>query len=251
MGIVVPKPINGWRVFWGEVGIIVLGVLIALGAQQVAEQWRDRQLAGQARAAIAEELNQNLLSISLRGTAEHCIQRRLGELHALVNAWGRTGTFETPSWVAQAPALEVELPRYEAAIDAGHFALLSREEQSNIGTVVNNLRRFQDIQQSESTVWPTLRMLQDGPESLSPTERTAIRAALQQAAALDYRARLLIRQALPRAAEFGFRPDRKRFEEFARTIWKSGTYSPSICAAIDTPPALANEQTGQQTPLPF
>ena len=39
------KPVNGWRAFWGEVGIIVLGVLIALGAQQVAERVRDRQLA--------------------------------------------------------------------------------------------------------------------------------------------------------------------------------------------------------------
>ncbi len=29
MSILVPKPINGWRVFWGEVRIIVLGVLIA------------------------------------------------------------------------------------------------------------------------------------------------------------------------------------------------------------------------------
>ena len=28
------KPLHGWRTFWGEVGIIVLGVLIALGAQQ-------------------------------------------------------------------------------------------------------------------------------------------------------------------------------------------------------------------------
>lgn len=39
-----PKPLHGWREFIGEVGIIVLGVLIALGAQQLAEaaQWRDR-----------------------------------------------------------------------------------------------------------------------------------------------------------------------------------------------------------------
>ena len=29
-----PKPLHGWRVFVGEVGIIVIGVLIALGTQQ-------------------------------------------------------------------------------------------------------------------------------------------------------------------------------------------------------------------------
>jgi hypothetical protein len=32
-----PKPLHGWREFGGEVGIIVLGVLIALGAEQIVE----------------------------------------------------------------------------------------------------------------------------------------------------------------------------------------------------------------------
>lgn len=36
-----PKPLHGWREFAGEVGIIVLGVLIALGAQQLVE-WANR-----------------------------------------------------------------------------------------------------------------------------------------------------------------------------------------------------------------
>ena len=40
-----PKPLHGWREFWGEVGIIVIGVLIALGAQQVVESARDRRVA--------------------------------------------------------------------------------------------------------------------------------------------------------------------------------------------------------------
>lgn len=32
----IPTPLHGWREFAGEVGVIVLGVLIALGAQQAA-----------------------------------------------------------------------------------------------------------------------------------------------------------------------------------------------------------------------
>ena len=31
MRFAVPTPLHGWRAFWGEVGIIVIGVLIALG----------------------------------------------------------------------------------------------------------------------------------------------------------------------------------------------------------------------------
>ena len=42
MHVQLPKPLHGWRAFVGEVGIIVIGVLIALGAQQIAEtiHWR-------------------------------------------------------------------------------------------------------------------------------------------------------------------------------------------------------------------
>ena len=245
------KPPNGWHAVAWELLIVTLGVLIALGAQQMVETVRDRQVAEQTRSAVTEEIGQNLLSLSLRATAEPCIARRLGELHALVNQWGQSGTFVTPSWVAQAPSLDVVFPRYDAAVNAGNVALLDREEQYRWGTVVASLRQFQQIQDAETLEWPILRMLQDGAGSLSPTDRTSVRHALQRAAYLDYNARLLIRQVLPRAAGFGYHPDQRRFEEYARTIWKSGRYTPSICAPIDTPPAQANAMTGQQTPLPF
>ena len=35
MHIHLPKPLHGWRALIGEVGIIVVGVLIALGAEQL------------------------------------------------------------------------------------------------------------------------------------------------------------------------------------------------------------------------
>lgn len=45
MHVHVPKPLHGWRAFAGEVGVVVLGVLIALGAQQLAEwvHWKGKQ----------------------------------------------------------------------------------------------------------------------------------------------------------------------------------------------------------------
>jgi hypothetical protein len=48
MHVHLPKPMHGWRAFAGEVGIIVLGVLIALGAEQVVQTIHER---GEARDA--------------------------------------------------------------------------------------------------------------------------------------------------------------------------------------------------------
>lgn len=60
MHIHLPKPLHGWRAFVGEVGIIVIGVLIALGAEQVVEagQWREKVEI--ARTAFRFELNAQL-----------------------------------------------------------------------------------------------------------------------------------------------------------------------------------------------
>src|SRR5258707_11760041 len=56
MQVHLPKPLHGWRAFAGEVGVIVLGVLIALGAQQVAEAWQWRDKVSRAEAAMRLEL---------------------------------------------------------------------------------------------------------------------------------------------------------------------------------------------------
>lgn len=42
MHIHLPKPLHGWREFVGEVGIIVIGILIALGGEQVVEKIHHR-----------------------------------------------------------------------------------------------------------------------------------------------------------------------------------------------------------------
>ena len=55
-----PKPLHGWREFVGEVGIIVIGVLIALGAEQMVETWRWHEKVAAAKKSIDFELNAQL-----------------------------------------------------------------------------------------------------------------------------------------------------------------------------------------------
>lgn len=55
-----PKPLHGWREFAGEVGIIVVGVLIALTADQMVESWQWREKVAAATDSIDSELNTQL-----------------------------------------------------------------------------------------------------------------------------------------------------------------------------------------------
>jgi hypothetical protein len=54
-----PTPLHGWRAFAGEVGVVVLGVLIALGANAIVDDWRWRDKIGHAEAAMRLELAQD------------------------------------------------------------------------------------------------------------------------------------------------------------------------------------------------
>jgi len=75
-----PKPLHGWREFVGEVGIIVLGVLIALSAQQVVETMQTHQRIRETREALNAELSRDLAAFEWRVSQRNCLRSRVGEL---------------------------------------------------------------------------------------------------------------------------------------------------------------------------
>lgn len=75
-----PKPLHGWREFAGEVGIIVLGVLIALGAEQVVESLHERHLARQAEDRIRAELAFNSAFAAQRIAMGDCMRASFRDL---------------------------------------------------------------------------------------------------------------------------------------------------------------------------
>jgi hypothetical protein len=243
------KPPHGWDAVVWELAIVTLGVLIALGAQQLVSNSTDRRIANQTRAEVTDELNSDLMSLALRQSIEPCIDRRLSELRAIVTQWEKTGSFETPNWVAQATPVEIELSRYDAALSAGRLALLPGEEQYRMGAVAVRIRRFNEWQFADRVPWGRLRALQSGAAALSAEDRATIRSALQDAATLDYELRVNTAEALPMARRYGFRPDAKGFREMAPEVWPGGKFTPSICAEIDTPPEEGNKRVVVPLPL--
>ncbi len=80
----------GLRRIAGEVGIIVIGVLIALGAQELVDNRRwDREVAD-FRKSVDAEVASNLATYQLRGKQSECVARRLDELESWLQS-GRMG----------------------------------------------------------------------------------------------------------------------------------------------------------------
>jgi hypothetical protein len=84
-----PKPLHGWREFAGEVGIIVLGVMIALGAEQILQSIHERSQVGQLRDALRAELADDRARWEDIHAGDNCSARRIEALE---------------HWLAVAPA---------------------------------------------------------------------------------------------------------------------------------------------------
>src|SRR5205814_1085520 len=87
-----PKPIRNWREFLKEVGTIVLGVCIALAAEQAVEWWHWRGQVQGARQALAQELARNMRNGAARVVMASCVEGRLDKLADVLDAASRGGT---------------------------------------------------------------------------------------------------------------------------------------------------------------
>lgn len=88
MHVRLPKPLHGWRAFAGEVGIIVLGVLIALAASQVVENLHERYLARQAIDHVRAELAYDSAFAAERVAIGDCMREGFTDLRQRLIASG-------------------------------------------------------------------------------------------------------------------------------------------------------------------
>lgn len=119
-----PKPLHGWREFAGEVGIIVIGVLIALGAEQVAETIHGNAQVREFRGAVNDELAYDLGSYKQRLILGPCVRARLAELDHVIASdragrpirmhglshWPISFSLRTSVWTGRTGEVEARMP---------------------------------------------------------------------------------------------------------------------------------------------
>jgi hypothetical protein len=186
-----PKPLHGWREFAGEVGIIVIGVLIALAFGQIAQSLHDRASAEQAREAIRAEVRENLWWLEFRGGNERCIDTMLNELDDVL-AQARNGQ-PTPRLKGVYLAVHAKITslRWDANAQAGRASLFSEDEQRNLGNMYFTTEEFRTSQTEEEIVWAKLGFL-NGLGRLSPLDVHEFGLLLAQAHYWNFRAKLTI-----------------------------------------------------------
>ena len=200
-----PKPLHGWREFAGEVGIIVLGVLIALAFGQLAQSVHDRVAAAQAREAIRAEVRENLWWLELRARYEPCIGRLITDLGTVLSR-ARSGQ--------QIPMItNVDFPihskvtslRWNANAQAGRASLFSEDELRVLGNMYFTTDEYRESQEQEADVWARIAFV-DGLQHFTPIDIHDLSILLAQARYRDFRARLDVERAEQWAGRMHLRP---------------------------------------------
>jgi hypothetical protein len=99
-----PKPVHRWNDFLKEVGIIVLGVLIALGAEQSVEWLNWRAKAAQAEKHLRPDAETILDAMVERLEIQACQDARLKLIRERLLASGRDWTAMAPFYTSGPPA---------------------------------------------------------------------------------------------------------------------------------------------------
>jgi hypothetical protein len=224
-----PKPLHGWREFVGEVGIIVLGVLIALGAEQALEGVHERFVAAESRRDVREEVAFNLGFWRGRLQESPCIASRLSELSKIVERGAvPKGAVR---WVGRPAVFTPFTERWGAVTSTARTALFPADEQGRLDAIYGLFAYLAEDSRTEQETWTNLQVIErlDGP--IDAATRLDLLKALAQARRLEDNFQVAGHWAFLHAAKLGIASSRETTPE-SRTVY-------SMCLPLSTAPEKA------------
>ena len=181
-----PKPLHGWREFLGEVGIIVVGVLIALAAEQIVESihWRE-QMRG-TRNELYDEAKGNLIAARWRQLQEPCISRRLDEIGRIFRRHADAAAISLDGPIAHPVYLSGNQSDWQIALSSQSLAHMDLDEKTQFAGAYANYENFNHVLDREQESWLKLDML-DHLDLLSDGDWPILHQAYAEATSLNAR----------------------------------------------------------------
>lgn len=176
-----PKPVHSWRELLSEIGVVVIGVCIALGAEQAVEWLHWRSQVREARGVIATELASNLVASADRLHSGVCIEHRLDELADILDTAAKKGSLP--------PVGDINLPRHYswptgawdsvvASQTATHFP---RQQLVDFAGIYKLIQRLESFYNRENDEWGVLYTMVGPGRRLDPTSEADLRRAVSEA----------------------------------------------------------------------
>ena len=217
-----PRPLHGWREFAGEVGIIVVGVLIALAFDQAVERIRWNQQVHVARAAIHREMAFDLAEFADRLRVAPCIDRDLAEAQHRIDIVESTGSTPSPAVAADSPGRLLLVGDYDAQQSAQNLVHFPASELSGLGLWYDQARDLKTWDVQEDSVWTDLGLLAPPAAKLGPLDLALLRRDLVTAKELQTLMVINARREIDRAKGLGVAPGPSH-QDYVRRLCRETT----------------------------
>ena len=178
----VPKPLHGWRELAGEVGIFVIGVLIALAAEQLIEtlQWDRRRV--DAQAAMTKELGEDDgAQAKARIALSHCLAAQLGTVERALIAERDSGGPFVPPPIAAPPFRTWDDNAWRSAVSSNATSHMSTARASSWSAAYEFIPDMNQAALRESSDWADLYGIRQLRPHPSEAERDAMLSAVGRA----------------------------------------------------------------------
>ena len=183
-----PKPFHGVREFLKEYGIIVLGVLTALGAEQAVENFHHRERVEIGEQALKDDFF-NYIQYHAQLLAETpCRDARLTELRAIVDDGARLGVLGEVGPFSHPSVQPWEIASWETMVASQAAVYVPQEKVARYARIAHWAKDTHLAGQSEFDAWAILVGLSGPSRHFGDAEQASLRAAIERA---SYSARLM------------------------------------------------------------
>ncbi len=189
------QPPNGWRDFLADVAVVVVGVILALIAQEFVQslQWR-ADVAAQ-RGALRAMAEDNLKVIAFRRFQEPCVERRLAEIQTIFRLHHGNQPIRLRGPIGLPYKWDSDRSAWDIALSDASLSHMPLAERRRFGNAVDVYENVGVLMKQEYAVWLRLQPL-DHPELLESEDWPLLRQAFGEAHALNARIHGVVDEAL-------------------------------------------------------
>jgi hypothetical protein len=182
MDIHKPKAVHNWRELLKEIGIIVIGVLIALGAEQAVDtiHWMRQVDAGEdvLKGAFVEKAK----NAALRDVQSDCIARRLAFLSAVLQRASEDGRLPPIGAIGHPPYTPWSIGSWDGLVASQTISHLPRQKTIDYSIISQRTIFLSGLSDREEAQWTLLGTMSGPGRRLSDAEAEQLRIVLAEAA---------------------------------------------------------------------
>ena len=202
-----PKPLHGWREFAGEIGIIVVGVLIALSAEQFAEFVHDRAQVRHGEEALSDNFGRFVTYTAELDAYAPCIAARSAQLRQLIDRSSVARRLPNVGPIPQVEARPWQIDTYDAMVASQAITHVAHGQAILYSRIAMSAIDIFDDAQVEWADWGVLASLSGPSRPYDGAEEAYDRLVLARAVHQDALMRLIATNTLDRIKRTGLLTD--------------------------------------------